>query len=253
MLNTVVNHRVAVSGDDHLYRIVRGRDGQRACFVRHVVVALYGVAGRRDGISANIFARCAAQRVRNHIFIVVILQTANRGSQFGIILPERLILVIGFHRERGTGDGEGSIRRGYLVIWILIQVYGDGEDADRVAGFAGKRVVQGFVTDCARYGGGEFRIGVAVSFALVVSDYRGVLLGDGESAALHVKGVVGVVARSHGDGVGADGVAGIAGEGVVDDVAHHGTRHGGGEFGVGAAVSLALVVGFHRNRSRRDD
>ena len=214
-----------------------------------LVVALHGRAGRRDGISADLFARFARNRVEDQTFGIAVSQTGDGGGQFRICRAMHFLLVIGHHHSGGRGDGEGAWGGRYLVVRIVVEGNGDGVGADILAGLTGKRVVDDIVADGTRHSGGERRVGIAVGFTLVVGSYRGSLLVDGEVAADRCQVVVGIIPLSDSDGVGANIFAGLTGKCVVDDIIADGARHRGGEIGIGRAVGLAVFVGSHRGGS----
>ena len=72
---------------------------QRARRINHIVVALHGIAGGRDGVGADILAVRTGERVADHAFGIAVLQARHIGRQGGIVVAILLALVNRRHRD----------------------------------------------------------------------------------------------------------------------------------------------------------
>ena len=140
-----------------------------------------------------------------------------------------------------------------MVVGIVAEGDGDGVGADGVAGGAVQGVGDGIVADGTGNSGGEGWVSGTIGLAVVVGNHRGGFFVDGEDSTRGGHLVVRVLAdEGDGDGVVAGVLTCGAGQGEIDNIAPKSAGNGGGEFGVGVTVGLAVVVGGHGDRCRSD-
>ena len=136
MFGFVVNGRVVMTGDSY-HNCVGIRDGERAGYIRHIIVALHGIARRRDSVGADHFADGTLQMVIDNIGRIAVMQTGNRGGELRIIFSRYLLFVIGCDRCGGACDGKRAGLVGYRIIALLGIASGrDDVSVGILAGFA---------------------------------------------------------------------------------------------------------------------
>ena len=136
MFGFVVNGRVVMTGDSY-HHCVGIRDGERAGYIRHIIVALHGIARRRDSVGAFSLSRLPVQRVADDTCRIAVMQTGNRGGELRIIISRYLLFVIGCDRCGGACDGKRAGLVGYRIIALLGIASGrDDVSVGILAGFA---------------------------------------------------------------------------------------------------------------------